>query len=60
MRKTMYQSQRQPWRAAMLLRRRKVPLRMSPVSLNASFCATCHKRVECVQSRIDTPCWQAV
>lgn len=34
----MYHSQRQPWRAAMLFRRRKVPLRMPPVSANASFC----------------------
>lgn len=33
----MYQSQRQPWRAAMLFMRRNVPERMPDVSANASF-----------------------
>ena len=38
MRKTMYHSQRQPWRSAMLFMRRKVPERMPEVSAKASFC----------------------
>lgn len=37
-RKTMYHSQRQPWRSAMLFMRRKVPERMPEVSAKASFC----------------------
>lgn len=37
-RKTMYHSQRQPCRAAMLFIRRNVPDRMPDVSANASFC----------------------
>ena len=35
--KTMYHSQRQPCRAAMLFIRRKVPESIPPVSANASF-----------------------
>lgn len=38
MRKTMYHSQRQPCRTAMLFMRRKVPARMPDVSEKASFC----------------------
>lgn len=39
-RKTMYQSQRQPWRSAIVFIRRNVPPRMPDVSANASFCTS--------------------